>query len=88
MRTHVEKSVNLENKITQKTRNADTQLKPINLLSLFNCNLSVKITTTCGISTEKLCIISDSTEHAVLFIYIELEKKNTEKKGKGKRTES
>lgn len=45
------------------------QLKPISL-SLFNYKLSLKITTESGIAAEKLCIISDSTEHAVLFIYI------------------
>lgn len=46
------------------------QSKPINLLSLFNYKLSVKITNEAGIAGENLCIISDSTEHAVLFIYI------------------
>lgn len=59
-------------KFTQKTTNADMQLKPINLLSLYNYKLSVKITTESGsgIAGEKLYIINDSTEHAVLlFIF-------------------
>lgn len=56
-------------KTTQKTTYV-MQLKPISLSLFINYKLSVKITTESGIAAEKLYIISDSTEHAVLFIYI------------------